>query len=193
LTWFVAFLRGINVGGHNTVKKKTLYEAFTSLGFDNVSTYKQSGNVVFETSSNDPERISKQIQQKLNELLDINVEVFIRELSRLREIVKSRPFENLDEEGASFLVTFSSSRLPASALPLKIPKSTAEIIMIKDLEAYSITRGHGDGAKPNPFIEAKFKVRATTRNWNIITEIVNAYSERDNQNRNKAPDRKKIE
>ena len=167
LTRFVAFLRGINVGGHNIVNKKTLYDAFVSLGFDNVSTYKQSGNVVFETPLNDAERNSKQIQQNLNELLDINVEVFIRDLSRLREIVESGPFEKLNEEGASFLVTFSSDRLPASALPLKIPKSTAEVIMIKDLEAYSITRGHGDGAKPNPFIEVKFKVRATTRNWNI--------------------------
>ena len=47
---FVAFLRGINVGGHIVVKEK-LKEAFTSLGFQNVSTYKQSGNVVFETDA----------------------------------------------------------------------------------------------------------------------------------------------
>jgi uncharacterized protein (DUF1697 family) len=46
----VAFLRGINVGGRS-VKKEKLKEAFTSLGFQNVSTYKQSGNIIFETTS----------------------------------------------------------------------------------------------------------------------------------------------
>ena len=44
----VAFLRGINVGGH-IVKKEKLQETFVSLGLQKVSTYKQSGNVVFES------------------------------------------------------------------------------------------------------------------------------------------------
>ena len=50
MTLFVAFLRGINVGGH-IVKKEKLQEAFNSLGFQNVVTFKQSGNVIFETQA----------------------------------------------------------------------------------------------------------------------------------------------
>ena len=69
---FVAFLRGINVGGR-TVKKEMLQEAFTSLGFQNVSTYKQSGNVIFEADSENVEEIRRRIEIKLLNLLGYNV------------------------------------------------------------------------------------------------------------------------
>jgi uncharacterized protein (DUF1697 family) len=61
---FVAFLRGINVGGHTVVKEK-LKEIFTSQGFQNVSSYKQSGNVIFEADSPDPQEVKTKIEEKL--------------------------------------------------------------------------------------------------------------------------------
>lgn len=172
MTRYVAFLRGINVGGHNIIKKETLQNAFTSLGFTNVSTYKQSGNVIFETNSKDPETNQKAIQEKLSQLIGGDIVVFLRTMAQLKELIKSNPFTSKGTEGNSFLITFTSSKQTNSTLPIKIPKSTAEIIHIKDFEAYSITRGHGDGGKPNPFIESKFKTQATTRNLNTIKEIV---------------------
>ena len=56
---YVAFLRGINVGGH-IVKKEKLRETFTSLGFQNVTTYKQSGNVIFESSNTDAQELRRE-------------------------------------------------------------------------------------------------------------------------------------
>jgi uncharacterized protein (DUF1697 family) len=175
VTQVVAFLRGINVGGHNLVKKEKLREAFASLGFSNVEVHKQSGNVIFETDPTELEALQERIKGKLRQLLGINVKVFVRTMSQLEEIVGSNPFKDLEEEGSSFLVTFAVDKLPELAVPFKIPNSTAEIILIKGSEAYSITRGHGDGAKPNPFIESKFKTQATTRNLNIIKEITETY------------------
>jgi uncharacterized protein (DUF1697 family) len=61
---YVAFLRGINVGGRNIVKKETLNEAFTSLGYEHVSVWKQSGNIIFETDKTDLEEIKIAIQNK---------------------------------------------------------------------------------------------------------------------------------
>ena len=61
---FVAFLRGINVGGHIVIKEK-LKEAFTSLSFQDVSTHKQSGNVIFETEIANPQDIKGKIEEKL--------------------------------------------------------------------------------------------------------------------------------
>ena len=61
---FVAFLRGINVGGH-IVKKEKLQEVFISSGFQNVVTYKQSGNVIFETSMANIEEIKSKLEAKL--------------------------------------------------------------------------------------------------------------------------------
>jgi uncharacterized protein (DUF1697 family) len=171
MTRYVAFLRGINVGGHKIVKKEKLQEAFTALGLMDVSTFKQSGNVIFETDTKDAEVIRRAIEQKLSQLMGSDVGVFLRTISQLEEIIKNNPFPNA-EEGASFLVTFMRDKQPNSTVRVAIPKSTAEIIQTKDFEAYSITRGHGDGAKPNPYIEAKFKTQATTRNLNTIKEKI---------------------
>jgi uncharacterized protein (DUF1697 family) len=181
MTRYVAFLRGINVGGHNIVKKEKLLEAFVSLGFKNVSTFKQSGNVVFEADSADAEALRSAIQQRLRTVLSYEVVVILRTIAQLEEFIKNNPFEHANTEGASLLVTFMSDRPTGYTMPIEIPKSTAEIIQIRGFEAYSITRGHGDGGKPNPFIEKQFKTEATSRNWNIIKEIAKTYSENNTQ------------
>ena len=176
MTLFVAFLRGINVGGRS-VKKERLQEAFTSVGFQNVSTYKQSGNVIFETNSATVEDISAKISSKLHDLLGYNVAVFIRTISQLKEIIESEPFQGQIKEGTSLLVTFlgaAPAKFPLE-LPMTIPKSTAQIISAKGIEVFSVTHGGGEGALPNPFIESKLKVKATTRNMNIVREIVKKY------------------
>jgi uncharacterized protein (DUF1697 family) len=177
LTRFVAFLRAINVGGHNAVKKEKLQEIFVSLSFANVSVYKQSGNIIFETALTDADIIQKKIRVELSKILGSDIGVFVREISHLNKIVESNPFKGANAEGASFLVTFMSSQLPGLTLPLRIPGSRAEVILIRGREAYSVTHGHGEGGKPNPFLESKFKTQATTRNLNILREIVNTYSE----------------
>jgi uncharacterized protein (DUF1697 family) len=173
---YVAFLRGINVGGRNVIHKEMLQEAFISLGYQRVSVWKQSGNVIFETDKADFELIRKEIQKKLHSLLGSDIGVLLRSLSYLEELVKSKPFRNVDEKNVSLLVTFLSIENAESTLPIKIPNSTAEILRIGKREAYSVTHGHGEGGLPNPFLEKKLKTQATTRNWNTIKEIVEAHS-----------------
>jgi uncharacterized protein (DUF1697 family) len=173
MTRFVAFLRGINVGGR-TVKKETLQEAFTSLGFENFSTFRQSGNVVFDAESAYSEAIVPKIEAKLQNTLGYAVPVFLRTLPELKKIVDAEPFKNQNKEGSSFLVTFlantPTTHLPP--LPLTIPKSTAQIIAAKDRAVFSVTHGGGEGGLPNPYLEKTLKAKATTRNMNIIVEIV---------------------
>jgi uncharacterized protein (DUF1697 family) len=60
MTQFLAFLRGINVGGR-TVKKEILQQAFETLGFRNIITYKTSGNIIFETYIADREELKNKI------------------------------------------------------------------------------------------------------------------------------------
>ena len=59
---FVVFLRAINVGGHAVTKAK-LQEAFICLGYQNVSTHKQSGNVILETDEADPTEIKRKVEK----------------------------------------------------------------------------------------------------------------------------------
>jgi len=102
---FVAFLRGINVGGR-TVAKEKLKEAFTALGFQNVSTFKQSGNVIFETEIVYPKEVEDKIKANLCKLLGYEVPVFVRTFPQLKSIIEQNAFKNQEKEGTSFLVTF---------------------------------------------------------------------------------------
>jgi uncharacterized protein (DUF1697 family) len=173
---FVALIRGINVGGRTVVKEK-LKEAFTSLGFQNVSTFKQSGNVIFETEIEYPTEIEDKIKVKLCSMLGYEVSVFVRSFPQLKNIIEQDAFKDQEKEDTSFLVTFFSA-LPTNfplPLPLIIPKSTAQVIYTKGNEVFSVTHGGGEGALPNTFLESKLKVKTTTRNINTIREIVEKY------------------
>jgi uncharacterized protein (DUF1697 family) len=173
---FVAFIRGINVGGRTVVKEK-LKEAFTSLGLQEVSTFKQSGNVIFETEIVYPKEIEYRIEARLCIMLGYEVSVFVRSFSQLKSIIEQDEFKGQDKNGTSFLVTFLTTiqaNFPLQ-LPLTIPKSTAIVISTKGTEVFSVTHGGGEGALPNPFLESKLKVKATTRNINTVRKIVEKY------------------
>lgn len=169
---FVAFLRGINVGGR-TVKKETLQKVFASLGFANVTTYKQSGNVIFDAESTNLPELKAKIEAELQSVLGYGVPVFLRTLPELKALIDADPFKNQTGEGASFLVTFLASAPQSfpSPLPFIIPKSKAQIISAKGTEVFSVTYGGGEGALPNPFLEKTLKTKATTRNINVVREI----------------------
>jgi uncharacterized protein (DUF1697 family) len=174
---FIAFLRGINVGGRS-VKKEKLQETFSSLGFENVSTFKQSGNVIFETNAEGIHELEERIMAKLQTVLDYSVPVFLRSTEQLKSVVKMESFKGQNSECSSFLVTFLNELSPVaftSQLPLTIPKSTAQVISAHGTEVFSVTHGGGEGALPNPFIESKLKVKATTRNLNVVRDIVEKF------------------
>ena len=176
MTTFIAFLRGINVGGR-IVKKEKLQEIFKGLGFQNVVTYKQSGNVIFKADFADTNEFRARIEEKLCSILGYDVAVFIRTIPQLKDIIEQDPFKSQQKEGTSFMVTMLPSAVPKFPLelPLIIPKSTAEIVAARGAEVFSVTHGGGEGALPNPFLESTLKAKATTRNVNTIREIVKKY------------------
>ena len=161
------------------VKKETLKVAFMSLGFQNVVTYKQSGNIVFETTDTSSAELQKEIETRLRADLGYDVAVLLRTIEQLKSIITHAPFKLESRAEASFLVTLLPTNRTAVSwnLPITIPKSTAQIISAKGDEVYSVTHGGGEGALPNPFVESKLKVKATTRNFNVIREIVEKYGQ----------------
>ena len=103
--------------------------------------------------------------------------MFVRTFPQLKSIIEQNAFKGQEKEVTSFLVTFltvAPVNFPLH-LPLTIPKSTAQVISTNGTEVFSVTHGGGEGALPNPFLESKLKVKATTRNINTIREIVEKY------------------
>jgi len=87
---YVALLRGVNVGGNNKVEMKKLKKVFESFGFINVSTYINSGNVIFETNK----KIDvKSIEKAIHIVFAIEVRVLMRDSKTFLKLVQSLPLE----------------------------------------------------------------------------------------------------
>jgi uncharacterized protein (DUF1697 family) len=88
---YIAFLRGINVGGHR-VKMTELRALFEALGFANVETFIASGNLIFESSITDTLQLQTLIEHHLKHALGYDVATFIRSLEELATIAAYEPF-----------------------------------------------------------------------------------------------------
>ena len=90
---YIAFLRAINVGGKNLIKMDELKKRFETLGFKNVRTYIQSGNVIFQSFTSDQNVLAKKIENLLQKNLSSVVLVFLRTVEELNAIVKFDPYQ----------------------------------------------------------------------------------------------------
>ena len=90
---YIAFLRAINVGGKNLIKMDELKKRFETMGFNNVRTYIQSGNVIFQSFTSDQYVLAKKIENLLQKNLSSVVLVFLRTVEELNAIVKFDPYQ----------------------------------------------------------------------------------------------------
>ena len=78
MTRYVALLRGINVGGKNLIKMTDLKACFEALGFENVSTYIQSGNVLFSANKSNQAKLTSRIEEALSKTFNYKSRVVVR-------------------------------------------------------------------------------------------------------------------
>ena len=175
MTKYVAFLRGINVGGKKLIKMDALARAFQSLGFENVKTFIQSGNVIFDDAETDLDVLTKKIETIILKSFGFEVPVILQTVTSLQGILKHNPFKKLEPDSdVGMFVTFLSAHPPAKPkLPLLFPADNVELIAIKDRAAFLLCRRKTNGmfSFPNALVE-KLGVSATTRNWTTVNKIV---------------------
>ena len=90
-TRYIALLRGINVGGNNIIRMSDLKVSFEELGFSDVVTYIQSGNVLFNTGEQDKQLLIGRIEQHLSERFAYQSKIVIISKEELQHIVDSAP------------------------------------------------------------------------------------------------------
>ncbi len=88
---FVALLRGINVGGKNLISKQELLRCFEDLGFTNVRTYIQSGNILFRSTNKNPEQLTTTIEEGLSVRFSYSARVALLSHDQYKEAVASAP------------------------------------------------------------------------------------------------------
>lgn len=171
---YAAFLRGINVGGKTIVKMEKLREVFQSLGFENVKSYIQSGNVIFETRKTDDEKLAAKIEAAVEREF-FKTPVMIRSLDEIRDAFENNPFRDEEFEDKLFHLVFLSEKLSSEKAELLLSKSReSEKFAVRNREVYCLLRDGGvaDSLLGKKFIDNKLKVPATARNWRTIKKIL---------------------
>lgn len=88
---YIALLRGINISGKNKISMSELKEGFAELGFAEVATYLNSGNIIFSSTIDDKNILSSKIEIMIKNRFDLNIPVFIALQEELKELLKNAP------------------------------------------------------------------------------------------------------
>ena len=173
---YISVLRGINVGGNRIIKMEALREMYQLYGFENVQTYIQSGNVIFQYRETGVKELSAKISQQIAKSSGFEVPVIVVEMNELERLVSDNPFTGRPGIDLSWMhVTFLSEKPD----PVKLHKLSGE--PFKNDEFRVIDKaiylccpdGYGKTRLTNGFFENRLNVNATTRNWKTTIELLN--------------------
>ena len=171
---YISILRGINVSGKNIIKMTALKELYEALGNQNVTTYIQSGNVVFQSAQADADAVAKLIADGILTRFELQVPVLIREFTELKTILSANPFIKGGGADISKLHITFLAELPEEVRIQSIANGNYrpdEFSVFGQTIYLSCPNGYGSTKLSNSFFENKLKVKATTRNLKTCSEL----------------------
>lgn len=177
---YISILRGINVSGQKKILMADLKSLYEGLGFTEVLTYIQSGNVIFTSTITSKQKLKSTLEESIKEKYAFHVPVDVFSQDEFTKILDNLPFEviDLEREGTKFLITFLSEK-PAQDCIIALQQyvNAPEKLKVVERAVYlHCPNGYGRSKLSNAFIENKLKVSATTRNLktaNKLRDLVN--------------------
>ena len=165
---YIGLLRGVNVGGKNKLPMAELRALFESLDHTKVSTFIQSGNIVFTTAK---PITANSLERAIAKQFGINPTVMLRTPQELRKVVKSNPFGTVDP--AKLHVGFMAQKPPAAALAkLDAERFLPDEFAVRGRELYlHLPNGMGRTKLP-PYLDRQLKIPTTVRNWNTVNKLL---------------------
>jgi uncharacterized protein (DUF1697 family) len=172
---WIALLRGINVSGQKIIRMVDLVKAFEDMGYTDVKTYLQTGNVAFDTPQKVADKIRTHIEVQLHTILGYPVTVVLRSKAEIQALVSLNPFEHitLQAESKPYVVFMADKPTIPATIPITSIRDGVEVFGGNQLDLYalSLPLPKGGYGFPNPYIEKSLKVAATTRNWNTVCKL----------------------
>jgi len=181
MTTHLALLRGINVSGHNMIKMEALKTTLEAIGFQNVQTYIQSGNVFVDTDEENPAAVGFKIKQEIFKAFGHEVPVVVIGKTDLEACFKNNPFLKEKEADLKKLyVAFVSTTLRTDSInDLKMSQVKPDEASIDSNRIYiKYAVGAGKTRFDQKYIEKKLNVTATIRNWNTVTQLLKMYEDK---------------
>jgi len=177
---YVALLRGINVGGNNIIKMSALKACFEKQGLDAVSTYIQSGNVLFASKKAGALELCERIEAMLTKTFDYSASVVLVSEKQLVEIVRRAP-KGFGSEPAKYRydVLFLKPPLTPSAA-LKSVKTRAGVDQAfagSGVLYFSRLIAKATQSQLNKIVGTPIYKNLTIRNWNTTTTLLRLLTE----------------
>jgi uncharacterized protein (DUF1697 family) len=172
---YIAFLRGINVGGNKIIKMALLKDLLEKLGFGKVVTYIQSGNAVFQSQSEDAADLAAQITAAIKATFGFEVIVFLKSLPELKKIMALNPYADtpLQPEERIYFTLLSGQPLGEKWAAMVQKNESIDEVTLQDDVAYLYCRGRYNVTLfSNSFFEKQLKLSATTRNLETMAKMV---------------------
>lgn len=170
---YIAFLRGINVSGQKKMKMADLRHSLEKEGFQNVSTYIQSGNVVLESGEQNVAIIKKKLEDIIERDFGFQVPTLLKTLNELNEILKENPFGNIGEKkNLYFALLYDKPKEELIEKFMQLQFKTEDFHYSECCVYLNCKMGAGKAKLSNNLIENKLKVTATTRNLNTMLKMI---------------------
>ncbi|MBC7642127.1 MAG: DUF1697 domain-containing protein [Flavobacterium sp.] len=174
----LALLRGINVSGHRMIKMEALKSALEKIGFQNVQTYIQSGNIFIDIVEENPAKVGFIIKQEIQKTFGHDVPVVVIAQKDLELCLKNNPFLKIqDVDCKKLYVAFISTVLKSEHLnDLKISNFKPDEAVIDGSRIYiKYEVGVVKTKLDQNYIEKKLNVIATIRNWNSVNQLLKIF------------------
>lgn len=171
---YVAFLRAINVGGHQVVKMGDLRRLFESAGLANVETHIQSGNVLFESPDKNAAALEQALEAELRRSLGYSVTTFLRLVPELVKIAEYAPFGELDTAAGEHLYVAFLRSAPSKEAQRRLMALSNRVdeFHLRRREAYWLQRRqHGVSRFSSQTLEKTLETQVTVRNSTTLTAL----------------------
>ena len=168
---YISLLRGINVSGQKKIIMKDLKSLYENMGFKDVTSYIQSGNLIFKSSLT-KEATKKLIEHKIFNIYSFNVEVFIETKLSIKEVINKNPFLNNPKlEPKNIYFTILNNQPESHSQLTSSNYGNSEFNSWKNIIYLYCPNGYGKSKLNNNFIEKKLNTKATTRNLRTMLKL----------------------
>ncbi len=178
---YLALLRGINVSGQKLIKMDALRALFEAQGCDNVKTYIQTGNVIFNHREEDADKMKQMIEAFIEKEYGFFVPTIIRSRDEMNAVLEANPYLARPDANVKQIYIAYLERTPTKeeVEALLTATNENEEAMVIGNEAWLFYRlGAGKAKLSNAVLERKMKIKATMRNWNTTNKLVALLSDR---------------
>jgi uncharacterized protein (DUF1697 family) len=172
---YIAFLRAVNVGGTTIIKMSDLKRMFESFGLENVETFIQTGNVIFDSDETKAAMLEEQIENQLAKAFGKRLRLFVRTTREVAAMVEACPFD--PQPGETAYVAILEKKPDKKSIDALLSfSSEADDFAVIGKEVFNLRHDRDASIFSNNFIEKTLSVAGTTRNMTTIKKLAGKYA-----------------